>query len=195
MRLAVLGSTNGTDLEAIVSAIRGGALNASVEIIISNNKNSGILKKAKKHSISSCYVSHKNKKRDVFDLEISQILEEKKIGLVLLIGFMRILSSSFIDRWAGKIINVHPSLLPKYAGGMNNSVHESVLLSGDKKTGCTIHLVTKEVDGGPVLLQLSCPVESGDSVEDLKKRVQELEGQAFIQVIKNWKKYEQQGLL
>jgi len=195
MRLAVLGSTNGTDLEAIVSAIRGGALNASVEVIISNNKNSGILKKAKKHSISSCYVSHKNKKRDVFDLEISQILEEKKIGLVLLIGFMRILSSSFIDRWAGKIINVHPSLLPKYAGGMNNSVHESVLLSGDKKTGCTIHLVTKEVDGGPVLLQLSCPVESSDSVEDLKKRVQELEGRALIQVIKNWKKYEQQALL
>ena len=71
MRLAVLGSTNGTDLEAIVSAIRGGALNASVEVIISNNKNSGILKKAKNHSIDSCYVSHKNKKRGVFDLEIT----------------------------------------------------------------------------------------------------------------------------
>ena len=121
---------------------------------------------------------------------MSQILENKKIDLILLIGFMRILSSSFVERWAGKIINVHPSLLPKHAGGMNRSVHESVLLSGDDKTGCTIHLVTKEVDGGPILLQLSCPVKKGDTVEDLKNRVQALEGRAFIQVIKNWRNNE-----
>ena len=109
MKLGVLGSTNGTDLEAIVSAIKSGKLDASVEVIISNNKNSGILTKAKNHSIDSFYISHKNKKRGVFDLEMSQILENKKVDLILLIGFMRILSSLFIDRWAGKIINVHPS--------------------------------------------------------------------------------------
>ena len=121
---------------------------------------------------------------------MSQILENKKIDLILLIGFMRILSSSFVEKWAGKIINVHPSLLPKHAGGMNKSVHESVLLSGDDKTGCTIHLVTKEVDSGPILLQLSCPVKKGDTAEDLKNRVQALEGRAFIQVIKNWRNNE-----
>ncbi len=190
MKLGVLGSTNGTDLEAIVSAIKSGKLDASVEVIISNNKNSGILTKAKNHSIDSFYISHKNKKRGVFDLEMSQILENKKVDLILLIGFMRILSSLFIDRWAGKIINVHPSLLPKHAGGMNASVHESVLLSGDKKTGCTIHHVTKKVDGGPILLQLSCPVDAGDTVEDLKNKVQELEGRALVQVIKNWRNNE-----
>ena len=103
---------------------------------------------------------------------------------------MRILSPGFVDRWGGKIINVHPSLLPKYAGGMNNDVHESVLAAGDKETGCTIHLVTKEVDGGPILLQKSCPVFENDSVESLKERVQELEGKAFIEVINNWSNYE-----
>jgi phosphoribosylglycinamide formyltransferase-1 len=80
-------------------------------------------------------------------------------------------------------------LLPKYAGGMNNDVHESVLAAGDKETGCTIHLVTKEVDGGPILLQKSCPVFENDSVESLKERVQELEGKAFIEVINNWSNY------
>tara|TARA_B100001142_G_scaffold312659_1_gene348277 strand:- start:1308 stop:1880 length:573 start_codon:yes stop_codon:yes gene_type:complete len=190
MKLAVLGSTNGTDLDAVVAAIRGGVLDASIEVVISNNVDSGILAKAEMHSIDRFYVSHKNKKRDVFDLEMSQILEDREIDLILLVGFMRILSSSFVDRWAGKIINVHPSLLPKHAGGMNDSVHESVLLSGDRETGCTIHLVTKEVDSGPILLQLSCPVDVGDSIEDLKNKVQKLEGQAFVKVIKNWRNNE-----
>lgn len=189
MKLAVLGSTKGTDLVPIVGAERSGSLSASVDVIISNNESSGILKKARHYGIENYFICHKNKKRGVFDFEMSQILENKKIDLILLIGFMRILSPGFVDRWGGKIINVHPSLLPKYAGGMNNDVHESVLAAGDKETGCTIHLVTKEVDGGPILLQKSCPVFENDSVESLKERVQELEGKAFIEVINNWSNY------
>ena len=189
MRLAVLGSTNGTDLVPVVGAERSGSLSASVNVVISNNESSGILKKARHYGIENYFICHKNKKRGVFDFEMSQILENKKIDLILLIGFMRILSPGFVDRWGGKIINVHPSLLPKYAGGMNNDVHESVLAAGDKETGCTIHLVTKEVDGGPILLQKSCPVFENDSVESLKERVQELEGKAFIEVINNWSNY------
>lgn len=190
MKLAVLGSTNGTDLVPVVGAERSGSLSASVDVIISNNESSGILKKARHYGVENYFICHKNKKRGVFDFEMSQILENKKIDLILLIGFMRILSPGFVDRWGGKIINVHPSLLPKYAGGMNNDVHESVLAAGDKETGCTIHLVTKEVDGGPILLQKSCPVFENDSVESLKERVQELEGKAFIEVINNWSNYE-----
>ena len=189
MKLAVLGSTNGTDLVPVVGAERSGSLSASVDVIISNNESSGILKKARHYGIENYFICHKNKKRGVFDFEMSQILENKKIDLILLIGFMRILSPGFVDRWDGKIINVHPSLLPKYAGGMNNDVHESVLAAGDKETGCTIHLVTKEVDGGPILLQKSCPVFENDSVESLKERVQGLEGKAFIEVINNWSNY------
>ena len=190
MRLAVIGSTNGTDLIPIVGAINSGELLASVEVIISNNELSGILKKASAYGIEGHFVCHKNKKRDVFDLEMSEILESKKIDLILLVGFMRILSSSFVDIWGGKILNVHPSLLPKYAGGMNSDVHESVLAAGDKETGCTVHLVTKEVDGGPILIQKSCPVLESDTVETLKERVQKLEGEAFIEVINNWRNYE-----
>ena len=190
MRLAVIGSTNGTDLVPVVSAINSGELLASVEVIISNNELSGILKKAGTYGIEGHFICHKNKKRDVFDLEMSQILESKKIDLILLIGFMRILSSEFVERWRGKIINVHPSLLPKYAGGMNSGVHESVLAAGDKESGCTIHLVTKDVDCGPILLQKSCPVYKDDSVESLRERVQKLEGESFIEVINNWRSYE-----
>ena len=190
MRLAVLGSTNGTDLVPVVGAERSGSLSASVDVIISNNESSGILKKARHYGIENYFICHKNKKRGVFDFEMSQILENKKIDLILLIGFMRILSPAFVDRWGGKIINVHPSLLPKYAGGMSNDVHEGVLAAGDKETGCTIHLVTKEVDGGPILLQKSCPVFENDTVRSIKERVQKLEGKAFIEVINNWRNYE-----
>jgi len=190
VKLAVIGSTNGTDLVPIVDAINSGELLASVEVIISNNELSGILKKASAYGIEGHFICHKNKKRDVFDLEMSQILESKKIDLILLIGFMRILSSEFVERWRGKIINVHPSLLPKYAGGMNNDVHESVLAAGEKESGCTIHLVTKDVDCGPILLQKSCPVYANDTVESLRERVQKLEGESFIEVINNWRGYE-----
>lgn len=190
MRLAVIGSTNGTDLVPIVEAIGSGGLSATVEVVLSNNETSGILKKARDYGIENHFICHKNKKRDVFDFEMSQILEDKKIDLILLIGFMRILSSEFVDRWFGKIVNVHPSLLPKYAGGMNSDVHKSVLASGDKETGCTIHLVTKEVDGGPILLQKSCPVFEDDSIDSLKERVQKLEGEAFIEIINNWSNNE-----
>ena len=190
MRLAVIGSTNGTDLVPIVEAIGSGGLSATVEVVLSNNETSGILKKARGYGIENHFICHKNKKRDVFDFEMSQILEDKKIDLILLIGFMRILSSEFVDRWFGKIVNVHPSLLPKYAGGMNSDVHKSVLAAGDKETGCTIHLVTKEVDGGPILLQKSCPVFENDSIDSLKERVQKLEGEAFIEIINNWSNNE-----
>ena len=186
----MIGSTNGTDLVPIVEAIVSGGLSATVEVVLSNNETSGILKKARGYGIENHFICHKNKKRDVFDFEMSQILEDKKIDLILLIGFMRILSSGFVDRWFGKIVNVHPSLLPKYAGGMNSDVHKSVLAAGDKETGCTIHLVTKEVDGGPILLQKSCPVFENDSIDSLKERVQKLEGEAFIEIINNWSNNE-----
>ena len=190
MRVAVIGSTNGTDLVPIVGAIGSGSLSATVEVVISNNEDSCILKKARDYGIENHFICHKNKKRDVFDFEMSQILEYKKIDLILLIGFMRILSSEFVDRWFGKIVNVHPSLLPKYAGGMNSDVHKSVLAAGDKETGCTIHLVTNEFDGGPILLQKSCPVFEDDSIDSLKERVQKLEGEAFIEIINNWSNNE-----
>jgi len=183
IRLGVLGSTKGTDLVPILGAIQSGELSASVEVVISNNENSPILEKAKNAEIPSFFIDHKNKDRTIFDSEIEKILLEKNVDLVLLIGFMRILSSDFVERWGGRIINVHPSLLPKHAGGMNNDVHKAVLAAKEKETGCTIHLVTAKVDRGPIVVQKKCLVFPEDTVETLKKRVQLLEGVAFIEAI------------
>ena len=114
---------------------------------------------------------------------MTMVLKEHNTELILLIGFMRILSSKFCNQWKGKILNVHPSLLPKYAGGMDTNVHEEVLKNNDKETGCTIHLVTDEVDKGPVVIQKRCLVDSDDTIESLKAKVQNLEGDAFLEAI------------
>jgi len=183
INLGVLGSTNGTDLQAILDAIDQKIIKASVSIVISNKKNAYILERAKRHGVDSQYIRHKGKSRKEFDQEVTNLLNENKVDLVLLIGFMRILSDEFCHNWRDKILNVHPSLLPKYAGGMDTNVHEEVLANGDTETGCTIHFVTEEVDSGPILVQKSCKVNPNDNIDTLKKRVQALEGQAFIEAI------------
>jgi len=106
--------------------------------------------------------------------------------LVLLIGFMRILSPVFIKAFEGKILNIHPSLLPKHAGLMDLDVHQSVIDAGDDKSGCTIHQVTEEVDGGDIVLQLECEVVENDTPESLKEKVQGLESKAWVDVIESW---------
>ena len=146
IRIGVLGSTRGTDLQAILDAISSKQLDSNLSVVISNKKTAFILERAKKNQIPSYYISHKNINRETFDKKVADILKEYKVDLVLLIGFMRILSKSFCQEWNGKILNVHPSLLPKYAGGMDTNVHEEVLKNKDKETGCTIHFVTDEVD-------------------------------------------------
>lgn len=183
IKLGVLGSTGGTDLQAIFDAIDSGELNARVSVVLSNQKSSYILKRAKNNNVPALFVTHKGKTREKFDTEMMGILKSWGVDLVLLIGFMRILSAGFCLKWKGRLLNVHPSLLPKYAGGMDIDVHKEVLKSGDIETGCTIHFVTDDVDGGPILIQKKCNVEARDTVETLKNKVQNLEGKAFIEAI------------
>ena len=183
IRLGVLGSTNGTDLQAILDAIESRRLISEVSVVISNKENAFILERAKQYRVPYHYISHKHIDRETFDGRITSILNRYNVDLVLLIGFMRILSGSFCREWKGKILNVHPSLLPKYAGGMDTNVHEEVLRNKDKETGCTIHFVTDKVDQGPILIQKTCSVDPGESVNSLKKKVQDLEGEAFLEAI------------
>ena len=183
INIGVLGSTKGTDLQAILDAIHSKKLIATVSTVISNRKNAYILDRAKNHSVPFYFISHKGKDRKDFDAEMTEVLKKHEVDLVLLIGFMRILSSSFCREWRDRILNVHPSLLPKYAGGMDTNVHEEVLKNRDKETGCTIHFVTDELDSGPILIQKKCAVEEGDTVETLKSKVQTLEGEAFLEAI------------
>ena len=184
IKLGVLGSTKGTDLQAIINAINSGDLKAQVSVVISDRSKSYILERARLNQIPSFFVSAKNKTRSQFDYQITKLLIIEKVELVLLIGFMRILSAEFCQRWHKKIINVHPSLLPKYSGGMDTNVHSEVLRNNDHETGCTIHFVTEEVDSGPILVQKKCSVNKKDTISSLKEKVQKLEGEAFIEAIK-----------
>ena len=183
IRLGVLGSTNGTDLQAILDAISGRKLNANVAVLISNRANAYILERARNHNVPAFFISHKKKTRKEFDTEMTTVLKKHNVDLVLLIGFMRILSAEFCREWQDRILNVHPSLLPKYTGGMDMNVHTEVLKNGDKETGCTIHFVTEKLDAGPILVQKSCRVETDETVQSLKAKVQALEGVAFIDAI------------
>ena len=119
LKLGVLGSTKGTDLQAINEAIANDTISASIEIVISNIRNAYILERADKYNIPNYFISHQNKSRSEFDTLISDKFNEFNVDLILLIGFMRILSTEFCNEWKMRILNVHPSLLPKYAGGMD----------------------------------------------------------------------------
>ncbi|AWN73005.1 phosphoribosylglycinamide formyltransferase [Legionella anisa] len=183
IRIAVLGSTRGTNLNTLVAAMKQQHLSASIELVLSNKADALILEKAARFGIKSMFVNPQGLSRVDFDHELSKILRLHQIQLVVLIGYMRILSAEFVDNWENKIINIHPSLLPAYAGLMNLDVHQAVIDGTEVETGCTVHFVTAQVDAGPIILQKKCPVLPDDTAEILKTRVQELEGPALVEAI------------
>ncbi|KAK1930654.1 Phosphoribosylformylglycinamidine cyclo-ligase [Phytophthora citrophthora] len=184
LKLAVLGSTRGSSMQPIVDAIAAGELNASIDIVVSDKAAAGILERAKTHDIESVALSAKGLSRADFDAQVSEVLRKKNVDLVLLIGYMRILSGEFCKEWENKVLNVHPSLLPDFAGGMDLAVHRAVLDAKKTESGCTVHFVTEQVDAGPIAVQMKCPVLENDTPESLKARVQPLEGAAFLHAIK-----------
>ncbi|MFA6486199.1 MAG: phosphoribosylglycinamide formyltransferase [Candidatus Magasanikbacteria bacterium] len=185
VHLAILGSTNGTDLIAIHDAIVSGHLNARIDIVITNRSAAQILQKAHSWGIPSKFIEPTNT-REEFDRIILSELSQYPIDLIVLIGYMRIISPVLLRAYPDKIINVHPSLLPKFAGGMNMDVHAQVMAAGEKETGCTVHIVDEGVDTGRILLQKKCLVNDSDTPQTLKARVQKLEGEALIEVITNF---------
>ncbi len=182
-RLAILGSTRGSNLLPIIKAIDDGLLPARIEIVISNKREALILTRAQEAGLNTQFIDAAGLTREAFDANVSAVLQAHEIDLIVLIGYMRILSAEFVQRWRNKIINVHPSLLPAFAGQMDLAVHEAVLAAGVSETGCTVHYVTEEVDAGPIVLQESCHVAKDDTAESLKQRVQALEGKALVQAI------------
>ena len=186
LRLGVLGSTRGSNLEPILAAIDSGKLDAQVVVVISNKTTAPILQRAQDHGIAHQTVDAKGKMRETFDREVHSVLQQHHVDLVLMIGYMRIVSPWFCQQWPGKMLNVHPSLLPKHAGLMDLAVHQSVLDAGESESGCTVHYVTAEVDAGAALVQKHCMVQPDDTAATLKARVQQLEGQAWIEAIKQY---------
>lgn len=183
IKLAVLGSTRGTTMQAIIDAIEEGRLDAEIRIVISNKPDAYILERADNHGIKNVFLDSAGKSRKDFDQKINAVLIKEQVDLVLLIGYMRWLSPEFVKEWEGRILNVHPSLLPAFAGGMDKEVHGAVLASGVKESGCTVHLVDEGKDTGSIIVQKKCSVGRGDTVDSLKEKVQKLEGEAFLEAI------------
>ena len=186
LRVGVLGSTRGTALKGVLDAIAAGTLDVDLRIVLSDKPTAPILDRARLYKVPSLFIDPTGLSREQYDNRVSDALHEARVELVLLVGYMRILSPHFVAQWSGRLLNVHPSLLPAFAGLMNRKVHEAVLSAGVPETGCTIHQVTEEVDGGPIVLQKRCPVLPGDTVDSLKDRVQALEQSAFIDVLRSW---------
>ena len=175
VRIAVLCSGGGTNFQAILSAQQAGMIeHGEVVLLISDHKDAYVLTRAMRNGVESAVVDvHEVPDRREREERILAILREKEIGFVVFAGFMSILSERFTRAYEGRIINVHPSLIPSFCGkgyyGLH--VHEAVLARGVKVTGATVHFVTEECDGGPIILQRAVEVKEGDTPESLQKRV------------------------
>lgn len=186
-RIAVLASTNGTDLQAIIDEMKADNMpGIELAAVLSDKKDCYALLRAQEQGYKVYFIDPIGKVREEFDEEMMEILDHEKINLVVLVGFMRILSAPFVYHFQNRIINVHPSLLPKF-GGKNfygQNVHEAVLKAGEKETGMTIHYVDEGVDTGRIILQEKIFVDPTDTPETLKQKVQQLEKKYYPEVIR-----------
>ncbi|MBI3591446.1 MAG: phosphoribosylglycinamide formyltransferase [Candidatus Melainabacteria bacterium] len=187
-KIAVLVSGTGTNLQAIIDAIKSGSLNnTEISIVISNKKDAYALKRAEAEGIKNVFVNPKDFSNNLdFDKKLIEIINNYGVDLVVLAGYTKILTKVFVDSFPNKIINIHPALLPDFGGkGMYGSkVHEAVLKSGIKESGCTVHFVTNEVDNGPIIFQTKVPILEGDTVDSLSKRILKEEHKSLVEGIK-----------
>lgn len=181
-RLAVLVSGSGTNLQAIIDRIESGEISAEIACVISNNAEAFALTRAVKHGIP--VIVHENTKfpdRRLYDAETVRILRDFKVKLVVLAGFMRILTNVMVDAFPDAIMNIHPALLPSFPG---LHAQQQALDYGVRYSGCTVHFVDCGTDTGPIILQSVVPVEQTDTVDTLSARIQKAEHLAFVTAIK-----------
>ena len=180
-QLAVLISGSGTNLQAIMDAQKAGTLDAEIAVVFSNRANAAGLERAAQAGIPTASLDHRDyPDREQFDQAMIEVLTPYAPDTVVLAGFMRILSAVFVRHYAGQLINIHPSLLPKYRG---LNTHARALEAGDSEHGCSIHFVTEELDGGPLIAQAPIAVHANDTVDSLSKRVQQREHLLYPQVL------------
>lgn len=172
-RVAVLISGRGSNMRSLVSAARAADYPAEIALVLSNKADAGGLAFAREQGIATAVIDHKAfKAREDFERAMQVELEKHKIDLICLAGFMRVLTSWFVAQWSGRMINIHPALLPSYRG---LHTHERALADGVKIHGCTVHFVVPEMDEGPVIAQAAVPVRDADTPETLGARVLEQE--------------------
>jgi len=181
-RIVVLISGGGTNLQAIIDACTDNNYPAKVVGVVSNKAEAYGLTRAQDADIKTVALSHKAfDSREDYDQALIKEIDTFAPDLIVLAGFMRILTPSFVQHFQGKLINIHPSLLPKYQG---LNTHQRAIDAGDKEHGVSVHFVTEELDGGPVILQAKVPVFEGDNIDDLSARVHEQEHRIYPLVVK-----------
>lgn len=174
--VAVLASGEGSNLQALIDAARRPDAGFEIACVASDRAGARALERASAAGIPAYAVDPQGRDRDAFDAEVERRLHEHGVALVALAGFMRILSSGFVQRWRGKLLNIHPSLLPKHRG---LDTHRRALAAGDETHGASVHFVTEELDSGPVILQAVVPVYDADDAASLAARVQALEHRVY----------------
>lgn len=180
-RIAVLLSGRGSNFEAIAESVRAGRIpDAELTIVVSNRENAGGVEKARQRGIEAVVIPSKGKQREEYDREVVTLLKEKKIDLVCLAGFMRLLSPYFVQEFRHRILNIHPALLPSFPG---LEAQKQALEWGVKFSGCTVHLVDEHLDAGPIVCQAVVPVEDGDTEEALAARVLREEHRIYAEAI------------
>lgn len=180
LSIGVLASGSGTDLQSIIDASEQRKIDVKIEVVISDIKDAFALQRAEKHGIATEFVNPKGKNRFDFDKEIDKILSQHQVSLVVGAGYMRLLTDSFVQKWFGKLINIHPALLPSFKGVQGQ---KDAFDYGVKISGCTTHFVDVEMDHGPIILQAAVVVKEDDSMEDLKNRILEVEHQILPRTI------------
>ena len=181
-KLAVLVSGRGSNLQAIIDSIEKNNLAAEISLILSNVPDSYALQRGKKHGLESIFLDPKSfSSRDDYEKQMIELLQTKSIDLVCLAGFMRILGKKFIEAFSGKIINIHPSLLPAFPG---LNVQEKALQHGVRFSGCTVHFVNEEVDGGAIISQAVVPILDADDTQSLSDRILEQEHIIYPEAIR-----------
>ncbi len=181
LRIVVLISGSGSNLQAIIDRIHNTEVPARIVAVISNKQDAYGLKRAEQAGIPARLLSHRDyPSREAYDAALQELIDDYQPGLVVLAGFMRILTDDFVNHYQGRMLNIHPSLLPRYRG---LNTHQRVLDAGDTEHGCSVHYVTPELDGGPVVLQATVPVQAEDTPESLAQRVHQEEHKIYPQVI------------
>jgi phosphoribosylglycinamide formyltransferase-1 len=181
VNLGVLVSGSGSNLQAIIDNIEAGRLDARIKIIISNSPDVFALERAKKHKIRSLVISHKGyKRREDFDQKIVEALQVHGVELVILAGYMRVVTSVLLRAFPMRVMNIHPALLPSFPG---THVWQAEVDSGVKFAGCTVHFVDEGTDTGPIIIQAVVPVYDDDTAETLNARILKQEHKIFSQAI------------
>jgi len=177
LRLAVMISGSGTNLQALIDACRHPEYPAEIHVVISNRPDAMGLKRAQKAGIDAVVIDHtKFEDRETFEEAIHTCLKDHRTQLVCLAGFMRILNADFVNRWRDRMINIHPSLLPSYKG---LHTHARAIEDGVRFAGCTIHYVRPEMDNGPILMQTAVPISADETEESLAAKILPLEHQMY----------------